>query len=39
MYNLIEYTDNYSMIIIIKKNVEIAVPLKQISNFWRTLEI
>ena len=28
MYNLIEYSDNYS----------IAVPLKYLSNFWISLE-
>ena len=27
------------MIMIIKKNNEIVVPLKYLSNFWRTLEM
>ena len=58
VYNLIEYTNNYSKIsgslwqyckdipvIAMQtgdngtKNVEIMVPLKYLSNFWRTLEI
>ena len=49
MYNLIEYSGNYLYNIkeIITgqtskngtKNVEIIVPLKDLSNFWKTLEM
>ena len=45
MYNLIDYNRNYSQIsgrtpaAGNKKGVEIPVPLKYLSNFWRTLEI
>ena len=73
MYNLIEYSDNYSkttgrlwqyykdepndnltdsesikfkikiqevlLLMVNTKNVEIIVPLKYLSNFWRTLEM
>ena len=45
MYNLINYNRNYSQIsgrtpaAGNKKDVEIPVPLKYLSNFWRTLEI
>ena len=38
MYNLIEYSDNYSKTSNIK-DVEITVPLKYLSNFWRNIEM
>ena len=37
-YNLIECSDNYSKTSGII-NVKIAVSLKYLSNFWRTLEM
>ena len=37
MYNLIEYSDNYSKTS--ERDVEINVPLKYLSSFWRTLEM
>ena len=45
MYNLIEYSDNYAKTTGSRtgnnatKDVEIMVPLKYLSNFWRTLEM
>ena len=45
MYNLIEYSDIYSKHLNVYDNitemnvVEIVLPLKHLSNFWRTLEM
>ena len=44
MYNLIEYSDNYSKTFGSLTNgntkyVEMIVPFKYLSNFWRTLEM
>ena len=44
MYNLIEYSDNYSKTFGSLTNgntkyVEMIFPFKYLSNFWRTLEM
>ena len=35
MYSLLEYSDNNSITL----DVEIVVPLKHLSNFWRCLDL
>ena len=38
MYNLIEYSDNYQDGIV-RLNVKVVVPLKYLTNFFRSLEM